>query len=475
MSSTISASDSKEGPLRDPLSRRLTALLALAVLYALLVIPVIISGRGGTNEAGDAAMYHEPVIETMVEQWPNPDIVNYRSTTSPGYHLLMAGLIKVTGSEMVQAPVIRLTNALLTWLLVAAVFWWASAFCGSWLALALTTPLLLSSYTLGGGIWLTTDTPAWAFVALGVGGSLATIKATPARFAFLGLCITLAVSARQLHVWAIAPIGLLAVCAGPLSRWIPEWIRFGDDAEKKSWARFAWGMLCALAPLALLVWFVSIWGGLTPPEYRFKHDAGVNPATFAFALSLCAVFGVYFLPSALDEIKKGALRNKWLWLCVGIALLLAIVPATDWVRIENPDGSRWNPRDNGWLWRPVVQKAPDLFGRTSVVILLLAPMGAVAVWMLRQAAASAGRGVQANVLLLTMLGWLGAQATNTLAGQRYFETMILIGLIWLAAMALPKGTDPKRVRLAVISALVLSGFQALLVGVTLYREVILID
>ena len=89
VSSTISAPDSKVGP-------RLKALLVLTVAYALLVVPVILSGRGGTNEAGDAAMYHEPVIETMVEQWPSPDIVNYRSTTSPGYHLLMAAVMKST-------------------------------------------------------------------------------------------------------------------------------------------------------------------------------------------------------------------------------------------------------------------------------------------------------------------------------------------------------------------------------------------
>ena len=468
MSSTIPALDSK----RDSVGARLRALLALTVAYALLVIPVIISGKGGTNEAGDARQYHEPVIETMVEQWPSPDIVNYRSTTSPGYHLLMAGLMKLTGAETVRAPVVRLANAGLTWILVAAVFWWASGFCGAWLSLALTAPLLLSSYTLGGGIWLTTDTPAWGFIALAVGGSIATQRITPARLGLLGLFATLAVSIRQVHVWAIAPIGLLAVLSGPLRGWVPRWIRVGDDTTRASWGRFAWGLVCALAPAALLAYFVWIWGGLTPPEYRDKHDVGANPATFAFALSLCAIFGVYFLPAAIDEIRRGALKNKWLWLCVGIGLLVAIVPATDFVRIEHADGTRWNPRDNGWLWKPIVKMAPDLFGRTSVVILLLAPLGAGVVWLLRQAAVSAGRGAPANVLLLTMLGWLGAQSMNSLAWQRYFEPMILMGLIWLAAMALPRGTEQRRIRWAVAGALVLAGFQALLVGVTLYREVI---
>ena len=456
----------------DSTAARLRALLVITVAYALLVVPVIVSGRGGTNEAGDARNYHEPVIETMVEQWPSPDIVHYRSTTSPGYHLLIAGLMKLTGAESVRAPIVRFANALLTWGLVAAVCWWASAFCGAWLALALTAPLLLSPYTLGGGIWLTTDTTAWCFVALAVGGAVATTRATPARLGMLGLCSTLAVGVRQAHIWTIAPIGLLAVLCGPFRSWVPRWIRVGDDTDRASWGRFLWGLACALAPLALLVWFVWLWGGLTPPEYRDKHDVGVNPATFAFALSMCAVFGVYFLPAALGEIKGGALKNKWLWLCIGIGLLVAIVPATDWVRIERTDGTRWNPRDNGWLWKPIVQQAPDLFGRTSVVILLLSPMGAGVVWLLRQAAVSAGRGAQANMLLLTMLGWLGAQSMNSLAWQRYFEPMILMGLAWLAAMALPRGTEPRRVRLAIIGALVLAGFQALLVGVTLYWEVI---
>lgn len=476
VSSTISPNHSKRDPSlgadRVSTPARLRALLVLTVAYALLVVPVILSGRGGTNEAGDAAKFHEPVIETMVEQWPSPDIVHYRSTTSPGYHLLMAGLIKLTGAESVRSPIVRLANALLTWGLVAACFWWASAFCSSWLALALTTPLLLSPYTLGGGIWLTTDTTAWCFVALAVGGAIATVRATPARFGMLGLCATLAVAVRQVQVWPIAPIGLLAILAGPIRGWVPRWIRVGDDPARVSWARMLWGLCCALAPVALLACFVWLWGGLTPPEYRDKHDVGANPATFAFALSMAAVFGVWFLPVAMGELRNGALKSKWLWLCIGIALLAAIVPATDWVRTELADGTRWNPRDNGWLWKPIVRRAPDLFGRTSVVILLLAPMGAGVVWLLRRAAVTAGNGARANMLLLTMLGWLIAQSMNSLAWQRYFEPMILMGLIWLTAMALPRGSDPKRVRLVVVGALVLAGFQALLVGVTLYREVL---
>ncbi len=407
---------------------RLKALLVLTVAYALLVVPVILSGRGGTNEAGDASMYHEPVIETMVEQWPSPDIVNYRSTTSPGYHLIMAAVMKITGAETVSAPVVRLASAALTWGLLAAVFWWASAYCSAWLALALTAPLLLSPYILGGGIWLTTDTAAWGFVALAVGGAITTRNASPARTGLLGLCATAAVGVRQVHVWTIAPLGLLALCAGPMRKLVPPAFRMGADEQPTSWVRTIWGVAWALAPAALLVWFVSIWGGLTPPEYRAKHDTGANFATFAFALSMCAVFGVYFLPAALDEIRRGALKNKWLWIWVAMGLLVAIIPATDWVRIQYDDGSRWNPRDNGWLWKPIIQKAPDLFGRTSVVVLLLAPMGAGVLWLLRKAAASADRGQSANVLLLTMLGWSIAQSMNSLAWQRYFEPMVLLCL-----------------------------------------------
>lgn len=439
--------------------------------YALLVVPVILSGRGGTNEAGDAAMYHEPVIETMVEQWPRPDIVGYRSTTSPGYHLLMAALMKAAGAESVRALVVRFANALLTWGLVASAFWWASAFTGAWIALALTAPLLMSPYTLGGGIWLTTDTAAWGFVAMALGGAVATVRATPGRLTWLGLASMAAVGIRQIHVWTIAPIGLLAVCVSPLRRMTPGGVRVGDDTARPSWGRFVWGLACALAPMALLAWFVWIWGGLTPPEYRDKHDVGMNPATPAFALSVCAVMGVWLLPAAWDELKHGAPRRKGLWLCAGLGLLSAVIPATDHVRTR-VDGTRWNPRDNGWLWRPVVEQAPDLFGRTSVVILLLAPAGAAVLWLLRRAAVSAGRGAQANVLLLSSLGWLIAQSMNSLAWQRYFEPVALLALAWLAAMALPRGTDEKRVRRTVIGALMLAGFQALLVGVTLYREVI---
>ncbi|MCB9846871.1 MAG: hypothetical protein H6814_00510 [Phycisphaeraceae bacterium] len=472
MSSTISPNDSKREPAPTGIKGRLAALLALTLLYALLVVPVILSGRGGTNEAGDAEKFHEPVIETMVEQWPAPDIVNYRSTTAPGYHLLMAMVMKATGARSVRAPVVRLSSALLTWLLVAAGFWWASSWCAPRVALALTLPLLLSPYVLGGGIWLTTDTAAWGLVALCVGGALATRRATPARTGLLALAATGAVAIRQIHAWTVAPLGLLALGAGPLRALIPAPLRMGDDDQPRSWARSLWGVAVALAPIALLLWFVSIWGGLTPPEYRDKHDVGANWATFPFALSLCGFFGLAFVPTTIGEVRRGALRSRWLWCCVALGLLVALLPATDWLR-TTIDGVRWNPRDNGWLWKPVIQKAPDLFGRTSVVILLLAPLGAGVLWLLRRAAFSAGRGPAANVLQLTMLGWLLAQSMNSLAWQRYFEPMILLSLAWLAAMTLPPGSDPKRVRLTVIGALALAALQALLVGATLYREVLL--
>jgi len=65
-----------------------------------LTAPVILSGRGGPSEAKDQDRHHVVVIETMLEQWPDVDIVNYASATSPGYHFALAAVNPSPGGSM---------------------------------------------------------------------------------------------------------------------------------------------------------------------------------------------------------------------------------------------------------------------------------------------------------------------------------------------------------------------------------------
>jgi len=54
-------------------------------------------GRG----AFDQLNYHEQVIRRFVEQWPAPDLSDYLSATTPGYHLALAAFAEYAGESAV--------------------------------------------------------------------------------------------------------------------------------------------------------------------------------------------------------------------------------------------------------------------------------------------------------------------------------------------------------------------------------------
>ena len=127
--------------------------ILLSVVFAAAVLPVIFLGSDATSEATDEAVAHLPAVRQFAAELPAPDLSDYPSATSPGYHLLMslparAGLgvhgLRVLGS------LAGLALVLLAWRMAAAC-------AGPAVALALALPLACSTYVLSGCAWLTTD------------------------------------------------------------------------------------------------------------------------------------------------------------------------------------------------------------------------------------------------------------------------------------------------------------------------------
>ena len=88
---------------------RSKGILTISLLFLAMTWPVILSGRGGTNEASDEVHYHLPMIQHFAEQWPlPPEDDAYTSATTPGYHYLMAGVDRglsvLTGSGVEAVP-----------------------------------------------------------------------------------------------------------------------------------------------------------------------------------------------------------------------------------------------------------------------------------------------------------------------------------------------------------------------------------
>lgn len=436
--------------------------LSLLALYWLLVAPVILSGRGGPSEAVDQDRNHVVVIRTMLEQWPSVDIVNYASATSPGYHLSLAALNRLIAGPELNLPLVRWCNALLSMALLLVVYLFACRAIVPWGAAALSVPLLFSPYFLGAAIFLTTDNAALLFVAIALGGALF-LPRRPVTDLALGVSAACAVGVRQIQAWVAGPMGFAGLLASPLALRLPG-IRRITGPEPLTWRNLVIGAIAGILPLALLGWFVLLWGGLMPPEYKSIHDTGANPATFAFALALLGGFGVLYFPLFSVGARPLA-RCPVVWFGAAVGLIAALVVPTAYTP---PAEGFMPPRAFGALWR-VVGLAPEVSGR-SLMLVAMAPVGGAVVVALAHAGIRAGRRRETVLLLLSMLGWLLAQSFNSMAWQRYFEPMLLIFLIWGVAMSMR--TDARRLcwRWGGVALLALAEIS--LTALSLYREVI---
>lgn len=478
---TVAGMATLVGPLRreKSFSGRLLAPGLLLGIYALLWLPVLISGAQGTPEAYDASFYHRPVIESFAGQLPTPDLSRYESATAPGYHLLMALVWRLSGS----AGLIHAVNAAFGLGLVISLYLVLKKSAGRWGAAALALPVACSPYTVGGTIWLTTDNAAMLCIVLALGGALFGGYSAGKNLG-LGLFAALATSVRQIHVWLAAPVGIVGLLAtslpGAVMRLAPRswrddpWLRRGCDGSPRNLLA---GVAAAAMPVLVLGFLVWQWGGkLTPATTSAditKHAAGANLASPAFSLALVGALGIFFVPVFWEQARRVRLRDIGALAAVSAGLAVALAFPTSWVEFM---------RDYGWLWR-VVQRTPDVAER-SVLITLLAPVGALVLLMLHRGASAAGRRIPATILLLSILGWLLAQTMNSMAWQRYFEPMLLVGLCMLAAMNVP-GSSPRgedcpmpaqpREGLAAlrpwVGMLALALCYVALNGLTMYREV----
>ena len=459
-------------------------LVVLAALFAVLVGPMVwleagrtdipaARGMGYPGEVMDQDLYHWKVVQDMEAQWPVVNVVSYDSATTPGYHWVMAGVLRVTGR---RAALLAL-NAMLGFGLVASVWWGAAGLVGGWRAVALAAPVMASPYVLGGSIWLTTDNASLMFVSLVLG--LAVLRRfTLGRAGWMGLFGTGAVLVRQIHVWPVAVVGLAGLLRSPLARFAPSALRDEERQSPRDWRYLGAAVMAAGVPVLVVGVFMVLWGGLLPKSdwIRGFHAQGVNPAAPALGLTVAGAYGLFLLGLAWGEVRRIRVGDWALWGAGVAGALAGAAVQSDYLRLR---------RDYGWVWM-IVRRVGDLIERVapgvaglhrSPVIIAGAAFGAVVVLLLYRGARSAGNRTPALMLLLALLGWLGAQTANTMAWQRYFDPITLIGLAMLGALCVSNKAHGSgepchwgAARWAWAGPVVLAIGQVLLAGATMYRE-----
>lgn len=430
----------------------------LTLAFLLLTWPVILSGRGGTSEASDQDTYHLPTIRSFEAQWPRPDLRDYASATTPGYHLALAAFARVVSPRQAH---LQLFASLFSLALALAAWRIAARWVDPWAALALTAPLACSAYFIGSAIWLVTDNAALLWTALALGGAVG-LAPTPARVTRWGLYATLATLIRQTSVWVAGPVALAAALMGPPARYVPAPLRSAADG-RRGWGAIAACTPAIAAPFAVVVAFALLWHGLTPPSLAAENDRGVNPMMPAMVLAVFGGVGVFFLPAFVRTWRELLRVDAPTIAAVVGALALALAFPTTFDR----DAGRWG----GAVWR-VVRVAPA-FADRSLVFPPLAAVGALVLCRAWSAARAAARGRDAAMLFIGLAGWTAALAAGSLAYQRYVEPLALMSLAWLAAMSWAGRTDgaPPACSPRLWAGPALLGLiQLALSGLTLYME-----
>ena len=414
--------------------------LVLTVTWG-LIFSGDLSGRG----AADDLNYHWIAIQQFAEQLPNPDLSDYASATTPGYHLLLAPLVKVGAGHMG----VQLAASLWTLALFGVMTWTLAGRFGK-VAILLMLPMIASMYVLYPGIWLLPDNAGWLGVLLIL---LLSLKEHPTwkTWVISGVLLFVLVWMRQIHIW-IAGVIWLSAWLGTIDQTPTPSKLFSSVIERLGRTTIA--LACTIPAVTLLVWFVVHWGGLVPPTFQGLHQ-GPNTATPGFILMQLAIISVFFSPILWSRFKE-AWKHQWSWfiLAAAVGLLLRVMPHSSY----NYDAGRYS----GW-WN-LIHKMPTIADRSPVFVLgSIAGAIALVVWL------SFVNRRDAWIWIGAFVAFVLAQSVNHASWQRYHEPMLLMMVLLILTRSKIALRTERSQRWAVIGAVALAGMYGVLTLGSLLR------
>lgn len=388
----------------------------------------------------DQRHYHQPTIEAFAKDWPVIDVWDYLSATTPGYHWVLAGVMKVFGAGVSGLQVVSMLIsvglfALVAWMVGRGI---GIGGCGArnklevthpkplpeggaFSAALLCLPILCCSYFMVGGIALLPDNAGWlgvcAMLALALHAKSMRVLCGAGALVLLALVLT-----RQVHVWTC---GLLVLAA---------WLGFAGqvvqfDISTKRFSLAAIAVIACVPALIAVALFVRYWGGLVPPRFQMQYPPKpvsqffVSPAP-AFVLCVCAMFGVFLIGFWWHGLRTLWTRMRWVLIAVVIAsVVVAVVPETNFDYLAGRRTGLWN----------LTQKAPVVLERTSVLIAGLAPIGGIVLASLFVMLRERGKTRDAVILLATLAGYALVLTASNEVWQRYVEPLVLVVMMLLCA------------------------------------------
>jgi hypothetical protein len=419
-------------PDASPASPRQRALVLLASIASFLIpaLLLIASGRIPERVFSDQRVYHEPAIRQFISQWPRVDLFDYLSATTPGYHLLLAGIVKIVspvassaglGEFAASSALLQLISAAITCVWLGTIAWWLTRLTTPLRALATILPLSCSMYVLQAGAYVLPDNGGWLGVTLML--MLALSPRLSHRHVLLaGLVLMALVFTRQNHLWTASLIVIAAwMSAMPKGRapWETTWTEDLLYAAPARLTRSLMALVACVPALLVLAWLVSLWGGLTPPRFHTLHQ-GFNLATPGFVLAVLGLGSIIFAGTLWCPVVEALMHwRRWLLIASIVSIAIALIAPTTY----SMEAGRWSG-----LWN-VARRLPALGGYASIVIVPLAVLGGVVL-------TSCLRRLSMNervVVLSALAAFSCAQAANAQLWQRYVEPFTLLVLVYLVA------------------------------------------
>lgn len=378
--------------------------IALSTGYLLLTVPFVIvllytgglAGGLDTVFSVDEPKYHYPTILNFAKRLPFPDIRDYGSATTPLFHILLAALSKIVGTDIQH---LRLANFFITYFSVLFLF---SLLCRQYklkpqVSLLFTFIFALSPYYFREAFVILTDNlpVLWLLFFFNFyfrykAEHKQSLLLLSLLFVML-LCLT-----RQTYLFVCLAIAM-------------DTMLIKEPLQTKM-KILSLVFVAATPTLALFF----IWKGLTPPSFREFHTRESLINAKAVLYGFC-VLGFYTLFIPGTGVFKSLLQKRKIMIAVVILLSWSVLFFSPLIK---------NPKDFGYLWY-MASPLPRIAG-TSLLFWGLLPLGVITVLCIWHK-----EGLNLFILFLVCL--FLSEVPNKLIFQRYYDSSVILILILFSA------------------------------------------
>jgi hypothetical protein len=397
--------DVRENPnskLQAMYKNKVLPYVVLVLVFLIVVVPLILKPEIDIYDARDETSFHYPTILNFLDQFPALELANYRSATTPLYHVILMFAAQLLGPSIVQ---LRLISSIFSLGCLLVFYGYLSKRGDSRKAFIFAALLLFSPYFIGPAVRLSTDNAALLLAI----ASIYTMEAgspNTKNFLLTNVFILGTVLIRQVYAWLVGAYVLFNIVRNKL-RGI-QWVSM---------------LFPTLIPIGGLAYFVFLWDGLTPPPFAGHFSYGLNWDVPVFIVSLVGLYGLFFSPWYFKLYKQDSRLLPFVVL-MGFAIgYLLLHPVSNQYPVV--DGSIFYRGGALWL---IASRLPN-FLSSAIVFWFLFPMGLGCLYLMARYLASR----REYLMMICFTLWLAANVTNKDTYQKYYEPFLLLLLGYVVA------------------------------------------